>query len=251
MRFLTVVSVLACCCHLGAGTPAAPPKSADVDDQAVYRELIRTLPTKGQRARSARLELDKWRASRPFAAPAVRKTIKTKGGKPAEIVVLDVPSLGMPGIDFSMAFLLIRGRVVDWASCWTYNRTALQEVRLEDVDGDGAVDLAFRARAGFFGLLDRRQHTRPHDKRVWLYAYGDQQQGLRKHLSSDGPRFARQARLRDGRPARDAPCRRPSPSAGAGVRNGIACRILLLTPTVLAASHPDPRAPPPGAPPGS
>jgi hypothetical protein len=138
----------------------------------VYRELIRSLPTKGQRARSARLELDFWRRSRPFALPPVRKAIKTKDGKAAEIVMLGAPAHGTPGIDFSMAFLLVRGRVVDWASCWTYNRTAGQEVRLEDVDGDGLLDLAFRASEGWFGgLHDKRQHMRPHDKRVWLYAY--------------------------------------------------------------------------------
>jgi hypothetical protein len=191
MRFLTVVSVLACCCYLGAGTLAAPQKSADVDDEAVYRELIRTLPTKGQRARSARLELEYWHKA-PFTRPPVRKPVKTPDGKPAEILMLRVPADGLPGIDFSMAFLLVRGRVVDWVSCWTYNRTALQDVRLEDVDGDGAVDLAFRAHAGFFGLLDKRRHTRPHDDRVWLYAYLISSKGF----ESIFPRTDRDLRVR-------------------------------------------------------
>src|SRR5262249_6865863 len=70
-----------------------------------------------------------------------------------------------------MAFLLVDKRVVDWASCWTYNRTANQELLLEDVDGDGFPDVAFRASDGWWGLLDKRQHTRPGDKRKWLYAY--------------------------------------------------------------------------------
>jgi hypothetical protein len=186
-----MVSVLACCCYLGAGTPAAPRKSPDVDDEVVYRELIRTLPTKGQRARSARLELEYWHKA-PLTRPPVRKPVKTPDGKTAEILMLHVPADGLPGIDFSMAFLLVRGRVVDWASCWTYNRTAEQEIRLEDVDGDGFPDLAFRASKGWFGLHDKRQHTRPHDKRVWLYAYRMSSKGF----ESIFPRTDRDLRVR-------------------------------------------------------
>jgi hypothetical protein len=87
------------------------------------------------------------------------------------VVLIEVPAAAMPGYDLSMAFLLLDKRVVDWASCWSYNRTATQEVLLEDVDGDGSLDVAFRAKEGFWGLQDRRVRRRPGDKRAWLYAY--------------------------------------------------------------------------------
>jgi hypothetical protein len=97
--------------------------------------------------------------------------VKTKDAKPAEVIFLTAPSMTMPGTDFSMAFLLVEKRVVDWASCWTNNRTANQELQLEDVDGDGFLDVAFRASDGWVGLQDKRQHSRTGDKRKWLYAY--------------------------------------------------------------------------------
>ena len=78
-----------------------------------------------------------------------------------------------------MAFLLVEKRVVDWASCWTYNRIANQELLLEDVEGDGGLDVSFRAREGVWGLLDKRQHSRPGDKRKWLYAYAITAKGFR------------------------------------------------------------------------
>jgi hypothetical protein len=109
----------------------------------------------------------------------VYKSVKTKDGKTGEIILLTAPASTNPGTDFAMAFLLLDGVVVDSASCWTYNRTAEQELLLEDVDGDGFLDLAFRARPGWFGLQDRRRHTRPGDKRTWLYAYAITSTGFR------------------------------------------------------------------------
>src|SRR5260370_24440018 len=140
----------------------------------IYGELSAGLPKDGERAKSARLELDYWHTNQwsfGFVGPPIRKSVKTKDGKAAEVIFLTAPSMSMPGTDFSMAFLLVEKRVVDWASCWTYNRTANQELQLEDVDGDGFLDVAFRASKGWFGLKDKRQHSRPGDKRKWLYAY--------------------------------------------------------------------------------
>jgi hypothetical protein len=143
---------------------------------ALFRELLQGLPTDTERAKSARLELEYWHKHAwtfawTFPDPPARKSVKTKDGKTAEVVLLRAPAMSMPGEDFSMAFLLVEKRVVDWASCWTYNRTANQDLQLEDVDGDGFLDVAFRASEGWYGLLDKRQHTRPGDKRKWLYAY--------------------------------------------------------------------------------
>jgi hypothetical protein len=130
------------------------------------------LPKGVERAKSARLELEYWHNDHYcFLDPPVRKSVKTKDGKAAEVVFLSLPAHTMPGTDFSMAFLLVEKRVVDWASCWTYNRTANQKLQLEDVDGDGFLDVAFRASEGWCGLQDKRQHTRPGGKRKWLYAY--------------------------------------------------------------------------------
>jgi hypothetical protein len=70
-----------------------------------------------------------------------------------------------------MALLIAAGRVIDWTSCWTHNRTARHELLLEDVDGDGSPDVAFRATAGHWGLCDQRQHRLADDERTWLYAY--------------------------------------------------------------------------------
>ncbi len=77
-----------------------------------------------------------------------------------------------------MAILLVDGRAVDWASCWTSNRIANQELLLEDVDGDGFVDVAFRAEKGMRGLQDKRQDRRAGDGRIWLYAYRITSKGL-------------------------------------------------------------------------
>jgi hypothetical protein len=145
---------------------------------AVYVEINKTLPRDGQRAKSARLELDYWYHSELWLKSVLRKSVKTKDGKAAEVLLLEAPAAGMPGQDFSMAFLLVDRRVVDWASCWTYNRTAQQELQLEDVDGDGVLDLAFRGKDGFGPFRDKRGHTRPGDPRIWLYAYAITSKGF-------------------------------------------------------------------------
>ncbi len=157
------------------GAKAAVELQADPETETVYRELMGRLHKEGPRATSARLELESWHEHNhgigSFLNSPDRHWIKTKDGESAEIVLIRQPACSMPGIDFSMAFLLVGDRVVDWASCLSHNRIARHEPRLEDVDGDGAVDLAFRAYSGFWGLSDERCHERPGDKRKWLYAY--------------------------------------------------------------------------------
>ncbi len=133
-----------------------------------------------QRASSARMELDYWYQHKDWFSSSIRKAVKTKDGKAAEVLLLNAPGDEYAGNDFSLAFLMVDNRVVDWASCWTYNRTASQELLLEDVDGDGALDLAFRATEGFWGLQDERKQTRPGDKRTWLYAYTITSEGFQR-----------------------------------------------------------------------
>lgn len=145
-------------------------KRAIADRDSVFKELSAGLLRLGDRAIYARAELEYCRQAF-FSTPPVRRVVTTKEGKPAEVIFLNVPDFVMPGEDFSMAFLLIDNQVIDSASCWTSNRKVRQDLRLEDVDGDGDSDVAFRATGGFGGLHDKRVHMRPGDERKWLYAY--------------------------------------------------------------------------------
>src|SRR5262249_22618734 len=98
-----------------------PKKSGDRN--TLYEELKRALPDDSQRARTARLELDYWNNNHfRFLSQPVRRSLNTKDGKAAEVVLLNAPSASMPGTEFSMALLIIDKRVVDTVSCWTYNR---------------------------------------------------------------------------------------------------------------------------------
>lgn len=147
-------------------------KSEQSSSDAVFRELFAGLSKDVKRPKAAQVLLEYWHESeRVLPCSSVRKPVMTKDGKAAEVVFLTGPPGPIPGNDFSVAFLLVDKRVIDWASCWTCNRTAHQELLLEDVDGDDFLDVAFRASEGWFGLRDKRQHSRPGDKRKWLYAY--------------------------------------------------------------------------------
>jgi hypothetical protein len=167
-----VLGAVAACWLVPTTAQEPEGKSKEAASDAIFKELSAGLPKDGQRANSARLELEYWHKNQwSLLGPPVRKPVKTKDGNSAEVVFLTAPATGVPGTDFSMAFLLVEKRVVDWASCWTYNRTARQELLLEDVDGDRFADVVFRASDGWWGLLDKRQHSRPGDKKKWLYAY--------------------------------------------------------------------------------
>src|SRR5260370_31738223 len=75
---------------------------ADVDRRTVYRELVKEL-SKVDDARAARMELDYWHRQPGSALnPPLHKSVKTKDGKSAEIILLKPPALSMPGVDFSM-----------------------------------------------------------------------------------------------------------------------------------------------------
>jgi hypothetical protein len=179
-RMLAALIAMLGCASLAplfAGQPDSKPERSDRD--IAYEQIKQTLPKDSQRAKSARLELDCWYRHPTSVRGAIWKSAQTKDGKTAEVLLLDTPSPSMPGTDFSMAFLLVDKRVVDWASCWSNNRIAQQQLLLEDVDGDGILDLAFRASEGWFGLFDKRQHRRPGDKRAWLYAYTITSKGFR------------------------------------------------------------------------
>ena len=174
-----LIAMLGCAslAPLFAGQPDSKPERSDRD--IAYEQIKQTLPKDSQRAKSARLELDCWYRHPTSVRGPIWKSAQTKDGKTVEVLLLDAPSPSMPGTDFSRAFLLVDKRVVDWASCWSNNRIAQQQLLLEDVDGDGILDLAFRASEGWFGLFDKRQHRRPGDKRAWLYAYTITSKGFR------------------------------------------------------------------------
>jgi hypothetical protein len=154
-----------------------PDKRPRNPHETIYRELSKKLSTADESTKGAQVELDYWNDS--FAAMSEKKSVNLKSGKTAELYLLSSPAMSMPGEDFSMAFLLIDGRITDWKPCWTYNRTASQTIMLEDVDGDGKPDLAFRLSEGFWGALDKRNHSLPGDDRRWLYAYEISETGLK------------------------------------------------------------------------
>lgn len=160
-------------------------KSKELDPVSVYRELSEGLPKDGERAKSARLELEYWHRFN-FGLPnsSVRKYVRTKDGKTAELLLLRAAPGPIPGTGFSMAFLLVERRIIDWASCWSNNRTTHQELQLEDVDSDGFLDVSFRADPVWFEAGEKRLHGFPGDMRKWLYAYAITSKGLRSLFPS-------------------------------------------------------------------
>jgi hypothetical protein len=145
----------------------------DSDRGKLFRVLLAGLPHVGRRARAARLELKYWYDHLSIVPTVVpdRQNVTTKDGTTREIVFLRSSAMSMPGTDFSMALLLNDRNVIDWVSCWTYNRTANHTPLLEDIDGDGFLDVAFESHDGWRGNLDKRKHTQPGSNRTWLYAY--------------------------------------------------------------------------------
>ncbi len=125
-----------------------PSRRSDKPFAALYREVTQSIvgqtpieigPIAGCVCRGALFET-------PTSGAAICQNRRRK--KKAEVVLFEAPTGQIPGEDFSMAILLVDGRAVDWASCWTSNRIANQELLLEDVDGDGFVDVAFRPKKG-------------------------------------------------------------------------------------------------------
>jgi hypothetical protein len=177
MRILLVLAVGLTCCVVQAAEDDSDSDSAVLEAynkrmalrQTVYEELKAALPKDGGRAMSARLELDYWYKHGGLIDTHERTAVATIEGNAAEVVFLTVDIPSSHGIAFSMAILLVDKRAVDWASCWTSNRTEHQQLLLQDVDGDGKPDVAFRTR-NWGELIDERLYGRSHDAR-WLYAY--------------------------------------------------------------------------------
>ena len=156
-----LVLVLACC--VGEGLADDKAKKLDLR-KAVFKELLAKLPKGSDYFNSARLELEFWYYW-PFwqHQQPERTFVMTKEGKNAEVIFLTGSANCVPGTDFSLAFLLVEQRVVDWASCRTKNRFSSQKLLLEDVDGDGFLDVSFCGIGG--------QHRRPDGFDDWHYAY--------------------------------------------------------------------------------
>ena len=78
--------------------------SAQEEGDAVFQRLLGGLPKDGQRATSARLELEYW--NQAGFGGLRRHRVKSKTGQVMEVIFLKVPAISMPGTDFSMAFLV-------------------------------------------------------------------------------------------------------------------------------------------------
>jgi hypothetical protein len=168
LRLLAVAS-LALLLHSSATAADRPPKQRPEPRDPIYQEVAKSIRGTDPRSISARLQLHEAEDSNMFDTPPVKKTVKTVDGKSATVVLFNAPGIDN---DFAIVFLLIDGRALDWASCWIYKRYLGQELRLEDVDGDGLVDVAFRAKPGMHGgPADDRLRRLPGDKREWLAAY--------------------------------------------------------------------------------
>lgn len=182
MRALILMGVLATGCVLQVHADEPTPSDA------IYAEFVAAIP---KDKKSVRKDLEYWHERQryferhwPVPRPPVRKSVRTADGQVAEVVLLYAPALSMPGFDVAVAFLLVEHRVVDCASCRACNRTASQNLQLEDVDGDGLLDVSFRAEADGFWGHDERIQTRPGDKRKWLFAYAITSNGFRSLFPS-------------------------------------------------------------------
>lgn len=140
------------------------------DKQAIYQELMSKLPQASAHVQSAKPELEYYGGDIDFPSRrATRHSVRTITGHQAEVILLVSPSPSWPGYNFSMAFLLVDGHPIDWVSCWTYFPSPLPHLKLQDVDGDGQVDVAFRYDQAISGDMDGHK-TWSRDKHI-LYAY--------------------------------------------------------------------------------
>jgi hypothetical protein len=89
---------------------------------------------------------------------------------------------GVPNPDYAIAVLMDRERVVDWKSVAVKTtRNGLIEGIIEDVDGDGQLDVAIRiagAPHGPFSGLHPAAKRWPNDARTWMAAYSVHADGL-------------------------------------------------------------------------
>lgn len=182
LRTFLLCSAIAVCSLVQVIAEEPADKSETTESEIIFRELSAGLPKDTERAKSARLELEYWHGS--SRKSAIRQSVKTKDGKNVEVFFLNDLTYSLPGYAFSLAFVTVENRVIDWASCWTSTRSARQKLQLEDVDKDGFLDVAFQADKGFFGLRDQRVHSRPGVEGKWFYAYSLSGQGFQSLFPS-------------------------------------------------------------------
>jgi hypothetical protein len=167
-------------------------RQQEKEEEAIYQFVARSLEAQGARAKSGLLDLNYWHGS--GHSSCVRRAVRGTDSRQLEVVLLEAPAGDWPNYDFGVAFLVSNGRVVDWKACWTYRRTALlsQALMVEDVDGDGFVDVAFRMGPGASPGPDELRHSRPRDPREWWHAYAVTSDGFRSLFPGDD----RQRRLK-------------------------------------------------------
>ncbi len=107
------------------------------------------------------------------------RAVHTRDGKAAEVILVRSPSFGL-ALGVSVAFLRVGGRTIDVVTCAAGDRRFTHTCLLEDVDGDGALDVAFRSELG--PEKDPQVHRRLWglwDKRTWYAAYAITSKGFR------------------------------------------------------------------------
>ena len=76
--------------------------------------------------------------------PVVTIPLRSPDGQVFQAIVLKSPAASFPGDEFMLVYLMSpKGEVVDWKSRWLYNRLGTLEVRLFDVNDDGAKEFCF------------------------------------------------------------------------------------------------------------
>lgn len=147
-----------------------------VKPEEEYRNLYKKVQNGNTHIRSAIATLDHYGNSvRGFDIS--KQAVKTKDGDDAEVIFLEYSDGTIPGHHLSMAFLLIKGCVIDWKSCGTSTRNLRPPGQIEDVNGDNHMDLSFRDGPGVWSVVMRKDTSS--DDIKWVYAYTIESQGFK------------------------------------------------------------------------
>ncbi len=127
----------------GDSTSFSPP-GQDVSRKTIrVAEILRQVKGAQGHLGELRPELERLLWERISDLPL--QQVEAKAGGRASIALFTSPVDNWPTVQHSLAVLVVKGKVIDWASYWMIARLHRDHtMSLEDVDRDGHVDLAFR-----------------------------------------------------------------------------------------------------------